>query len=323
MADDQEREELHESVRGTEDDLLRSAFAPKEEKSAPEPEPKPEPKAEPEARAAEPETPKERIRDEKGRFAPQVARTGPETAPPGIDGQQPAIDGQQKPEEQVPSWRLREINEERRQLQAERDQLRAEQARTQAYLEQMRRQQAPPQEPQLPDPVLDPAGYTKALQENMRREFAQQQAADRLNFNLEMTHMRYGERFEKAFEQIISEGQRGNQQLVRHITSQPNPGEALMRWFTQNQVMAEVGPDPAAYQKKVREQLLNDPEFLAQAEQTLRERAMGGGQQRPNTVVKMPPSLSKATGTSETMPTHTDGSEAALFNYAMTSPRRR
>ena len=176
------------------------------------------------------------------------------------------------------------------------------------------RDKAPPQEI---DPLLDPAGYTNRL----RQEFRNELAVERLNMNLEMSHMRHGDKFEKAYEALVQEGQRGNQALVRHLTAQANPGEAIVRWHTQNEVLREVGPDPAAYKQKTREELLNDPEFLTMAEQRLRERAMGSGQQKPNTVVKLPPTLSKATGTSGDTDTATDGSESALFAHAM-KPRR-
>ena len=197
--------------------------------------------------------------------------------------------------------------------------MRVEHARLQAWAAQVR--QPEQKKPEAPDPVIDPAGYTKFVQDGLRAEFAQQQAHDRLNTNLEMSHMRHGDRFEKAFEALTIEGQRGNQALVRQLVSQANPGEAIVRWHTQNEALREFGTDPSAYKQKTREELLNDPEFRAQAEAHWREQAMGG-QQKPNTVVRMPPSLSKATGSADAPSTATDGSEASIFNYAM-QPKRR
>jgi hypothetical protein len=299
---DPEQVEVEQSVVETENELLKSAFAPKEEAKA-------EP-AEAPAQEAQPEPPKEgRARDpETGRFAAK----GPA---------EPAPAGTETPEEIVPSWRLREINEEKRQVQGELERMRADNARMQAHMAQLQRAQTPPQEPAAPDPVIDPAGYTKHVQDSMRREFQQQQAHDRLNMNLEMTHMRHGEKFEKAYEALLMQAQRGDRAIVNHFVTQPNPGEAIMRWFTQNEVMREVGQDIPAFRQKTREELLKDPEFLAQAVEASRRFATGGSQPQ-NTVVKLPPSLSKATGTSEVSNTHTDGSEAALFNYAM-QPKRR
>lgn len=299
---DPEQVEVEQSVVETENELLKSAFAPepaKAEPEAPAQETQPEPSKE--GRARDPET---------GRFATK----GP-AAPAPAGTETPAPE-----DEAVPSWRLREINEEKRQVQGELERMRADNARMQAHMAQLQRAQAPPQEPPAPDPVIDPAGYTKHVQDSMRREFQAQQAHDRLNMNLEMTHMRHGEKFERAYEALLTQAQRGDRAIVNHFVTQPNPGEALMRWYTQNEVMREVGQDIPAFRQKTREELLKDPEFLAQAVEASRRFATGG--QPQNTVVRLPPSLSKATGTSEVSNTHTDGSEAALFNYAM-QPKRR
>ena len=304
---DPEQVEVEQSVVETENELLKSAFAPKEEAKA-------EPK-EATPQEAQPEPPKEgRARDpETGRFA---AKGPSEPAAPA-----PAETETPVPEDVVPPWRLREVNEEKRQALAELERMRADNARMQAHMAQLQRAQAPPAEPPAPDPVIDPAGYTRHVQDSMRREFQQQQAHDRLNMNLEMTHMRHGEKFEKAYEALLTQAQRGDRAIVNHFVTQPNPGEALMRWYTQNEVMREVGRDIPAFRQKTKEELLKDPEFLAQAVEAHRRFATGGSQPQ-NTVVKLPPSLSKATGTSEVSQTHTDGSEAALFNYAM-QPKRR
>jgi hypothetical protein len=303
---DPEQELVEQSVRETEDDLLKSAFEPKEK--------------EPEAQAPEPEA-KGPARDpETGRFTakPEVAAAEDK---PAAEEQPPDKAEAEKPEEQVPSWRLREINEEKRQAQAELERMRAEHARMQAYMAQIQRQQAPAAEPPPPDPMIDPAAYTKHVQEGLRREFEQRAFNDRLNHNLEIAHLRHGERFERAYEAVITAAQRGDNQLVRHFVSQPNPGEAMVRWYTQSEVLREVGNDPSAYKQKTREELLKNPEFLAQAVEAHRRLATGGGQPQ-NTVVKLPPSLSKATGTTEVPQSHTDGSESGIFAYAM-QPKRR
>jgi hypothetical protein len=305
---DPEQVEVEQSVVETENELLKSAFAPKEEAKAESKEAIPEAPAQ----EAPPEPPKEgRTRDpETGRFAVKGPTAPVETA-----------ETAKVEDEVLPSWRAREINEERRQVQGELERMRAEHARMQAHVAQLQRAQAPAQAPPAPDPVIDPAGYTKHVQETLRREFQQQQASDRLNMNLEMTHMRHGEKFEKAYEALLTQAQRGDRAIVNHFVTQPNPGEAIMRWFTQNEVMREVGQDIPAFRQKTKDELLKDPEFLAQAVEAHRRIATGVSQPQ-NTVVKLPPSLSKATGTSEVSNTHTDGSEAALFNYAM-QPKRR
>lgn len=307
---DPEQEIVEQSVHDTEDELLKGAFEPKEKTPTESVEKTPE-KVETAAEEGKPE----RERDPAtGKF---VKRAGDVEQKPQVVEQPQAV----KDDEVLPSWRAREINEERRQAQAELERMRVDHARLQAWAAQQQRQATQPKPPDAPDPVLDGPAYTKYVQDTMRAEFAQQRAHDLLNMNLEMSHMRHGDRFEKAFEALTVEGQRGNQQLVRHLVGQANPGEAIMRWFTNAEVLREVGPDPAAFKQKTREELLNDPEFRAQAEAHWREQAMGG-QQKPNTVVRMPPSLSKATGSSQLAETATDGSEGALFAHAM-QPKRR
>jgi hypothetical protein len=309
---DPEQELVEQSVRDTEDELLKSAFAPAEEAKA---EPKEAPPEAPQTPVETPQQGTERARDpQTGRFAAK----GPAAPAPAESAEAPA----KADDEILPSWRAREINEERRQAQVELERMRVEHARMQAHMAQLQRAQAPAQAPQAPDPVIDPAAYTKYVQDTLRQEFQQQAFNDRLNMNLEMTHMRHGEKFEKAYEAVLTAAQRGDQAIVRHFTSQPNPGEAMVRWYTNNEVLREVGPDPSAYKQKTRDELLKDPEFLAQAVEAHRRLATGGGQPQ-NTVVRLPPSLSKATGSSEQgSQTHTDGSEAQLFAYAM-QPKRR
>ena len=304
MADPEVQEEtedldqLEQAARDTEDDLLKGAFE----------------------RSRDPET----GRFTKSAQADQSEQPEAEQAAEQAEEKPPAeAKPEAKPDDEVlPSWRAREINEERRKTQADLDALRAEHARLQAWANQQQRAAQPAQQPAAPDPMLDPAAYTKHVQDQMRAEFSAQMAHDRLNMNLEMTHMRHGERFEKAFEALVGEGQRGNNQLVRHLIGQTNPGEAVMRWFNQNEVMREVGGDPSAYAEKIKQSLLNDPEFLSAAAERAREVATGG-QPKPNTVVRVPPSLSKATGSAEIPQAATDGSDAAIFDYAMQPKRRR
>jgi hypothetical protein len=323
MADEeqQELEQLEQGVRDTENELLKGAFEPTPEGKTPPETVEKAPPAEA-APPAEPPTGERRRDPATGQF---VKRAAEEPAPAGTPA--PAAEGQKPDEEVLPSWRAREINEERRAAQAEAERLRVENARLAAWVAQQQRAAAPKVEPQLPDPVLDPAGYTKAVQEGLRAEFAQKQMSDRLEMNLELTHAVHGEVFEKAFEAVCAQGQAGNNALVRHLVSQPNPGRAIIAWYNDALVRHEVGGNIDAYRQKTREQLLNDPKFLAEAAERARLVASGqapNGQPRaPNTVVRLPPSLSRATGAADVPDTATDGSEEALFANAFAQPRRR
>jgi hypothetical protein len=309
---DPEDLDVEQAVRDTENQIMDEAFAEEPPKEPPAP---PEPPSEPPV-----EEVMQRARDpETGRFT----RTAP--APSDESEAQSQGPDEEKPTEQVPSWRLREIAEERRQIQAERDQLRADNARMQAYLAQFQRQQAPPQAPPPIDPVLDPQGFARQVREDLRSEFMERERSNRLETNLEMAHMRHGERFERAYEALILEGQRGNNQLVRTLVAQPNPGAAIVDWFNRNEVMREVGSDIPGFKQRTREQLLNDPEFLAEAAERARAYASGGMGQAPRTVTRLPPSLARATGNSasESPDGQLDGSDEGIFAYALNSRPRR
>src|SRR5262245_19900652 len=215
MMADPELEDLQQSIRDTEDELLKGAFEPQAKE--------PEAEAPKEGRARDPET---------GRFTkaePAAAESKPAADEQPVD--KPQGEPAERPDEQVPSWRLREINEEKRRAQQELETMRVEHARMQAYLAQLQRAQQPaaPATPP-PDPLVDPNAYN-AYQDRRAEEreqrLLQQMAHERLNMNLEMTHMRHGERFEKAYEALVTEGQRGNQQLVQQLVRQANPGEAI------------------------------------------------------------------------------------------------
>jgi hypothetical protein len=305
MAEPTEQEILADAVSNLEQEIHAEAFTdpPAEAPAETEAEELP-PEVAPEAQAP--------TRDEQGRFAPKKAEAEQPQAPQGEQQQT-----QEKDDEvsDVPRWRLREIAEERRQAQAERDQLRAELIRLQTA---QQRQPQPQQEPQQEiDPLMDPKGFVQA----MRAEFQQQLAVEKLNNSLAFSHQRHGERFERAYEALVAEGQRGNRQLVDHLTRQPNPGEAIVRWYGTQEVMRETQGDLSAYEKKVREKLLSDPEFRKQAITTWKN---GGSQQqapaqsdRPNNITRLPPSLSRATGSSANVdPTETDDSDDAVFKYA-------
>ena len=218
----------------------------------------------------------------------------------------------------LPSWRAREINDERRKVQERNEVLEAQLARYQAAQLQAERQ-AQPQK--FPDPIVDANAYTAALDQRIEEKLAVRD----LNMNLAMNNKFYGEKFRKAYDAVCAEAQRGNTALRDQLIRQYDPGEAIMQWHAQQETLKVFGSDPAAAEARIREdernKLLNDPNFQAQRAEHQRAAAMGGQQSPPRTVVRLPPSLSKVTGSSaaetqDTIKTQTDGSEAALFDYA-------
>jgi len=295
----------------TEHELLDQAF---KDTPAPAPEPQPAPTEEAPVETKTEEQP----RNERGQFAPKVAAKTEETPvePPKTEAPPQPAKTTAEEDASIPSWRAREIADERRAAQAEAQQLRAELARMQARMA-AEQPQAKPQEEI--DPLLDPIGY----RENERRIRAEERAQDRLNFNLALTHYKHGETFEKAYEALVIQGQNGNYQLVQHLARQANPGEAIVNWYQTGELVREVGPDPKAYRQKLSDELLKDPEHIKKALEIARATANGQSPQqsqpgqRPNTVVQLPPSLSRATGSSaQSDLIDADGSDRALFDSA-------
>ena len=105
------------------------------------------------------------VRDEAGRFA---KREEPETAEVVAEtpAEKPVVDDNAS---QVPSWRVREINEEKRAALAELEALRAERAQWQRQ-QQPQPQVQQPEKVAKPDPLLDPEGYAKSVRDEIREE---------------------------------------------------------------------------------------------------------------------------------------------------------
>jgi hypothetical protein len=237
----------------TEDSLFDSAVEP--------PVPQPEPAAKP-----EPEPPK-----------PEAEAKAPET--PADKERLPVDDNAPL----VPSWRLREINEEKRTAQAERDALKTENARLAFERQEFQRRMAalenPPPKAEEPDPLMDPKGY----REHMERRFEERLVSERREMSLQSARKTYKEEFDQAYataQEFLRQG--ADPALQIRMNNSTDPGETLMQWFREVKVRAEVGSDPAAYKQKVLAESLKDPEFRKSAMEAWRNEAQQNqGKGRP------------------------------------------
>ncbi len=249
-------------------------------------------------------------RDEHGRFAPKAgdapaptAEPAPATAPP------PEPDGGH-----IPAWRLREEAENRRAAEAKLQQYERE-------LEQLRRNPPKPAEPpkpqEVPDPLLDPV----AFQAHMRNEWQEALKAQAGDISLRYARRANPERFDKAYAEAL------NASTVdrARIRDAPDPGDELLAWYAERERTTIVGNDLDAYNKKVREEALKDPEFLKQALAFARLSVVpstnGSRQPAP---VRLPPSLNSMSpsGAAPTGDDDADLSDEALFRHATTGMRR-
>lgn len=210
----------------------------------------------------------------------EVEQEQPEPVTAEADtAEKPAVDDNAP---QVPSWRVREINEEKRQLAAENERIKAELAQARALSSQQQPKEQQPEKPSKVDPLLDPDGYAKQVREEIRNELL----AERREESLQNAAEKYGDEFKAAYaaaQQNIDPGLRARMQAAR------NPGETLIAWHRENQQRAEIGNDLTAYKQRLREEALKDPEFRKAAMAAWQEEAQQNTNGSPKVV--LPPSL--------------------------------
>ncbi len=231
--------------------------------------------------------------------APQLAQDAPQGGSEPEGGTQPQV-GQEAPqtpqeraqEAMVPSWRLREINEqreaERRQWQQEQREL-AELKRWKE--EQERQRQAAEEKARLdeqdfwaqsdPKQYIDQrfqAGMKQAMdpfQRQIAEMFQHQQQAAIHNSRL-VAHQVFGEdkvkAAEEAFNRAASSGTIDRDEHARIINS-PNQFEAAVRWHQRQSTLEAIGGDLESYNKRQQDELLKNPEFLARALEAHRQMA--------------------------------------------------
>jgi hypothetical protein len=239
------------------------------------------------------------VRDEAGRFAkkeePEAADVVAEAA-----AEKPAVDDNAS---QVPSWRVREINEEKRAALAELETLRAERAQWQTRQQQQPKQE-PVERPAKPDPLLDPEGYAKSVRDEIREEILSERREESLQRAAEASPDEFKEAYTAAQKAV-------DPALKARMQSSRDPGKTLLEWHRENKVKAEVGHDPNAWLEKKLEERLNDPAFLQKAI----ERSKGASQQadgRPR--VDLPPSLNGASRSNASLKSSNDDvSDEDLF----------
>jgi hypothetical protein len=201
---------------------------------------------------------------------PQVEQAKPDTeaaAAPVAD--KPKVDDDAP---MVPSWRLKEITEERRAAQAERDAFKQQRDQLAFEQQEFRRRLAqlekPPEQPQEPDPLLNPREY----REFMERRFEERLVNERREMSLQSAKRTYKEEFDQAYEAAQKFVDPALRARMQHSS---DPGETLIGWFRELKIRAEVGNDPAAYRKKVGDEMLKDPEFRKRAMEAWRTEAQG------------------------------------------------
>lgn len=237
-------------------------------------------------------------RDDKGRFAPKAAEAD-EPAPQAEAALQPAAQQQQTDTAaQVPSWRLREVNEEREAAVRRAIDAEARAQSVERQIAELRRQSEPKPEPI--DVYADPLGAFK----QQLSPIEQQLQTTNANTNLKMSRLEamivHGAEAvteaEKAVGEAMKAGHPGMAALAAEMRNSEHPVGVALNWHQREKLLKETGGDLSSYKNKTLEDALNDPAFLAKAMERARAQASGQAQPngKPNTTVQLPPSLNRA-----------------------------
>lgn len=217
----------------------------------------------------------------------------------------------------IPSWRLREEADARKEavkaLETERSE-RAKLVDRLARLEKPTEQKA--DEP--PDPLIDPQGYSKWQDNRLDLRLRQ----ERGEMSMRYTRKQNPEVFDKAYAAITDAMSKGDRLSQLRVYNSPDPGEELIAWYKEAETRREVGNDPATYKARVLEEALKDPTYLAKAIEAAKASAGGApaqtnGGARP--VVKLPPSLTGAARADAASMNSDDNdvSDEGLMSYAL------
>jgi hypothetical protein len=265
-----------------------------------------------------PETPVEapteaeaqRVRDERGRFKSATPEPTSEEVPAEepVAAQAEPAPPVEKDDARVPSWRLKEESDRRREAESGLAELRAEMRQMQMAMMQQRQ---PPTEVQTPevDIFADPQGFVQQLQSN----FQQQLATMRLESSLKDAHRTHGDKFNQAYEAFSQHvSQTRDQATYQRVMATNDPGEALVGWWKDQQLHKELGgSDLQSFLEKQREEWLKDPSVQAKVIEAFKATQQAT---QPNSLTNLPPSLSKATASASPHDFGSSGND--IYSYA-------
>lgn len=215
------------------------------------------------------------------------------------------------PEAAIPSWRLREEAEGRRLAE---DRARALEVRLNEIATHLQQQQ------KQPDFFENPDQATQALLQRTLQPIIEDQKRQVMYLGKMVAEAKHGEAKVSEAEQAFlkaRESEKLDPADYERVVGSPNRYDAVVQWHKRQSVLLSVGDDPQAWFKKELATQLADPKFKAEILEQLR----GDAATRPS-VVKIPPSLSRATAAAGNREvSEGDMSDQSLFAYAMRRDR--
>lgn len=257
-------------------------------------------------------------RDKEGKFTP---KDGDKDGKDKAEGEDKSLD-----KGRVPSARLREETQRRQAAERERDELKARFEAGQSEFRQLssrldqalgkideisrRTTAAPAQQTETkaaeaPDLFTDPAAFIAHMQKPLLdkiEKLSQTREVDRAELSMRTARAEHKDVFDKAYEALgkLNPNDPAQHAIGARIARSADPGQALVDWYKKDQVLKEVGDDPAVYREKIaketRDALMKDADFRKSLIEELRGEASTGRQGRPNTITRLPKSLSDAAG---------------------------
>jgi hypothetical protein len=257
----------------------------------------------------------ERVRDEKGRFAP-ATQEAPETVAVDQGAQPPvesaATEGGKESQEgaRVPSWRLAEESQRRRDAEQALNDLRNEMRQIQMQIQMqnrpMQQQEAAPEV----DIFADPQGFVQTIRSEYQRELQ----ALRLENSLERADQRHGDVFRRAYDAFTNHiTNTRDQATYQRVMMSGDPGKSLVDWYNHEELSKQLGgSDLQSFLEKQKQEWMKDPAYQAQVIEAFKATQ----QAQPTTkVTNLPPSLSKAPA-GQSAHDGTINSMADVYKYA-------
>jgi len=227
---------------------------------------------------------------------------------PEAEAEKPVVDDNAP---MIPSFRLKQEADARRQAETDLANERAERAALKQRLEALERPAPKVEQPKVeePDPLLDPKAYREFIREETRQEILN----DRREASLLQAHRTYKGEFEEAY----AAAQKNLDPVLKmKMQTSRDPGETLIEWHREQKTRAEVGNDPNVFFEKRLEAWLADPANQAK----VIERARGGAQPQPGAkpapLTQLPPSLTRATAAATIDADDDDVSDDGLWKHA-------
>ncbi len=208
------------------------------------------------------------VRDEQGRFAPKEGKGEIESAPPAPEPK----------EHTAPITALLDERDKRQAAERRADDF-------QRQLAEFTRQQQPREAPKTPDVIEDPDGFQRHLLGYTDQRLDNQEAA----FSERFARKEHGDEAVNAALEAARAAR-----TVQAFTAGPDRWERMVKWHQQQQVVQEVGSDPAAYKTRLRE------EIAAELRESIKAEIMA--EIRPAAPSAPPPSLATAQSLGSSLP---------------------